>query len=155
MSTQVAELNQLVEELESKLKMATSQLVQLQAEHAKVVSEAIASPCNSGSGTKKDSKSNRQSPEQSESAEEAHIGSEDQIAVTESSSEDAKTPEDKKAESAKINSESQYPDSGKLISLENEVCAYDCFYMHSNNLISSFTRLLKWSYDTKYKVLSC
>ncbi|KAK3535876.1 hypothetical protein QTP70_021175 [Hemibagrus guttatus] len=120
LSTQVAELNQLIEELEGKLKLATSQLAQLQAEHARVVSEAIASPCNSGTERTEDSKSNRQSPEQSESAEEAHISSEDEITAIESSSEDAKTPEDKKAESAKINSESQYPDNEKLKNLEKE-----------------------------------
>ncbi|KAK3565119.1 hypothetical protein QTP86_033175, partial [Hemibagrus guttatus] len=120
LSTQVAELKQLIEELEGKLKLATSQLAQLQAEHARVVSEAIASPCNSGTERTEDSKSNRQSPEQSESAEEAHISSEDEITAIESSSEDAKTPEDKKAESAKINSESQYPDNEKLKNLEKE-----------------------------------
>ncbi|GAA6064877.1 coiled-coil domain containing 88A isoform X1 [Tachysurus ichikawai] len=112
LSTQVAELNQLIEEFEGKLKLATSQFAQLQAEHTRVVSETTASLCNSGTGRKYDSS---QSPKQRERAEEAHISSEDQVTTIESSS------GDKKAESAEINSKSQHPDSEKLIHLEKQI----------------------------------
>ncbi|XP_053487045.1 coiled-coil domain containing 88A [Ictalurus furcatus] len=128
LTTQIAELNQSIKELEGKLKIATSQLAQLQAEHARVLSEVTVSPCNSGTGVTEDSKSNRQSPVQRGSPEEEHVSSEGQIAdsqilehnATVSCSEDTKSPEDKKTQSLKINSESQQPVSEKLLNLEKE-----------------------------------
>lgn len=99
LSTQVAQLNQSIEKLEGKLQMATLQLAQLEAEHARDMAEVTASPCISGTG-KKDLKSYNQSPVQGESkAEETHISSEDQLAehvVIVSSAEDTKNPDREK-----------------------------------------------------------
>lgn len=134
LTTQVAELNQSLEELENKLKMTTSKLEQLQAECARVVSEVTASPRSSGTGETEDSISNRQSPVARGSPQEAHSSSEDQIADSQvlehaaivSSSEDTKTPEGKKPQSPETNIESQHPVSEKLINLEKEVCITMC-----------------------------
>lgn len=137
LTTQVAKLHLLIKELESKLKMATSQLEQLQAEHARVVSEVTASPRKTSTGGTEDSKSNRQSPVMQGSLEEARSLNEDQIADSHilegaaivGSSEDAKPPEDKKPQNPETSSESQHPVSEKLINLEKEVCR---FYKHKN-----------------------
>lgn len=122
-------MNQSLEELEGKLKMATSQLEQLQAEHARVVSEITASPCNPGTGVTEDSKSNRLSPVERGSPEEVSLRiSEDQITDSQIlehaafSSKDIKPPEDRKPQSSETNSERQHPVNEKLINLEKEVC---------------------------------
>ncbi|XP_060784059.1 coiled-coil domain containing 88A isoform X2 [Neoarius graeffei] len=128
LTNQVAELNQSLEELEGKLKMATLQLAQVQIEHARVVSELTDSLSNSGTGVTEDSKSNRQSPVQRGSPETAHISSGDQItdsqilehAAIVSSSEGTKTPEDQKTLSPETNWQSQHPVSEKVINLEKE-----------------------------------
>ncbi|XP_046706180.1 coiled-coil domain containing 88A isoform X2 [Silurus meridionalis] len=128
LTTQVAELNQSLEELDGKLKMANSQLTQLQTEHARVVSEVAAFSCNSGTEVAEDSKSNRQSPMQRENQEDPHISSKDRIAESQTSenaaivasSEDTQSLEDNKKQSPKINSESQHHASVKLLSMEKE-----------------------------------
>lgn len=114
--------------------MATSQLEQLQAEHTRVVAEVTASHCSSSAGVTEDSKSNRQSPVQRGSPEEAPTSSEDQIAdshiekhaASVFSSEDTKPPEDQKTQRPEMSSESQHPVSEKLINLEKEVCICVC-----------------------------
>lgn len=77
-----------------------------------------------------DLKSNRLSPVQRGGPEEAHGSSEDQTADSQIlkraaifSSEDTKSPEDKKPQSPEANCRSQHPASEKLITdLEKEVC---------------------------------
>lgn len=116
--------------MEGKLKTVTSQLEQLQAEHARVVSEVTASPSSSGTGVTDDLKSNRLSPVERGGPEEAHGSPEDQTADSQIlehaaifSSEDPKNPEDKKPQSPEANCRSQHPASEKLITdLEKEVC---------------------------------
>lgn len=135
----------MIEEMEGKLKMATSHLEQLQAEHARVMSEVTASPCNT----------NRLSPAVQGSLEEARSLSEDRIvdsivegAASVYPSEDIKPPEDKKTQNPETSTESQHPVSEKLINLEKEVCiCVYVFYIYSNNnfyLISAMSKLYKY-----------
>ncbi|XP_072519672.1 coiled-coil domain containing 88A [Salminus brasiliensis] len=119
LSSRIAQLNQSIEELDAKLKSATSQL-QLQTEHSREVSEATAS--NSGAGAIEESRPNRQSPIQRESHKEANISYVDQISDSQSSlcaSDDSKSPVEK-PQSVDTNREGQEPVSERLINLEKE-----------------------------------
>ncbi|KAL7863013.1 hypothetical protein SRHO_G00119970 [Serrasalmus rhombeus] len=121
LSSEVSQLNQSIEELDAKLKTATTQL-QLQTERPKTESEITASASDSDSGAMKDSQPNRQSPVETVSREEENISPVSQISGSQISlctSEDTKSPVDK-FQSAVSSGERQEPVSERLIYLEKE-----------------------------------